>query len=63
MKTDIFKVKAFIACGRLREAYLEAVKNERFEQIEKILDEAKKANQCNMADICEKWLRNYKENQ
>ena len=56
------QVKALVAVGRLRDAYLEAVKRERVELIQLILQEAKKANQRNMIDICQKWLRNFKEN-
>lgn len=61
MKNDISKINALILCSHLREAYLEAVKNERFQYIENILEEAKKVGQRNMIDICEKWLKNYKE--
>ena len=55
---------AFIICGRLRDAYLEAVKKERVNEIQRILDAARQAtNQKSMVDICEKWLKNYHENQ
>lgn len=53
-----------MVCGRLREAYLEAVKKERATEIQRILDEAKlMANQKSMVDICEKWLKGYYEKQ
>ena len=49
-------------CGRLRDAYLEAVKKKEgaSEIVQRILDQARiLPNQQNMIDICEKWLKNY----
>jgi len=64
VKTDTTKITALMVCGRLREAYLEAVKKERATEIQRILDEAKQmANQKSMVDICEKWLKGYYEKQ
>lgn len=62
--STIFQINAFISCGRLRDAYLEAVKKERVAEIQRILDEARAMNnQQNLIDICEKWLRHYHDNQ
>ena len=58
------QINAFIICGRLRDAYLEAVKKERVTEIQRILDAARlTTNQKSMVDICEKWLKTYQENQ
>ena len=49
-------------CGRLRDAYLEAIKKKEgaSEIVQRILDQARiLPNQQSMIDICEKWLKNY----
>ncbi|XP_012560340.2 zinc finger FYVE domain-containing protein 26 isoform X1 [Hydra vulgaris] len=62
IKDDVKKIRALILCGRLKDAYLEAVKKDLVFEIQNILDNAKKApNQKNMVEICEKWLKAYQE--
>ncbi|XP_057314867.1 zinc finger FYVE domain-containing protein 26-like [Hydractinia symbiolongicarpus] len=64
IKADLVKINSLIMCGRLKDAYLEAVKSKRATEIQRILDEARKSSsQRNMIDICERWLKNHQENQ
>ena len=44
--------------GRLRDAYMEALKHKRVGEIQRILVEAKKLNQNHVVKICEDWLSN-----
>ena len=48
-------------CGRLKDAYVEAIKEDRVQDIERILTEAEQANQKYVADICQKYLTNHKD--
>ena len=48
-------------CGRLKDAYVEAIKEDRVQDIERILKEAEQSNQKYVADICQKYLTNYKD--
>ncbi|KAK3912489.1 Zinc finger FYVE domain-containing protein 26 [Frankliniella fusca] len=50
------KIQAFISCGQLKSAYLLAVKYERLEDIEKILEEAERLGQSAIKNICLKRL-------
>lgn len=55
------QVEALIACGRLRDAYVEATKEDQVENVERILQEAERLNQKFVADICQRYLRNFEE--
>lgn len=54
--TSLLQIKAFIACGQLKSAYLLAVKFERLDDIECILQEAEKLGQTAIKKICLKRL-------
>ncbi len=60
---SLLQVNGLIICGRLKDAYIESLKGERVNEIERILLEAKRVNQRHVVDICQKYLANYKEKQ
>lgn len=51
-----YKIDCFILCGKLKSAYLLAVKLGQRHQIEKIRDEAKLKNCATEYQLCEKYL-------
>ena len=55
-----FQINAFITCGKLKSAYLIAVKGNRVEAIKEIAEIALNAGQSNLVDICNKFLNQYK---
>eukprot|EP00794_Sanderia_malayensis_P003215 gene3215-3692_t len=57
------QINALILCGRLRDAYIESLKGDRVDEIERILQEAERGHQRHIVDICQKYLANYKEKQ
>jgi len=57
------KVEALILCGRLRDAYVEATKENQVENVERILKEAERLNQKYVVDICQRFLKNFEEKQ
>jgi len=61
LKLLVSKTHGFIACKKLRSAYIEAVKeevplSESIFLVEKIYDEAKKSDTTKVAELCEKYL-------
>lgn len=52
ISNPVVKIQAFITCGQLKSAYLLAVKYERLEDIEKILQEAERMGQSAIKNIC-----------
>ena len=57
--TYTLQIKALIQCGKLKNAYLVAIKARLHEEVELIADVAAKANQLGVRDICEKWLQQH----
>lgn len=60
-KSDTNKINAFIVCGKLKSAYLIAVKGNRVEVIREIFEIAMNTGQSNMIEICSKFLNQYKK--
>ena len=54
--TLFFQINAYVLCGKLRSAYLIAVKGERVEDIQRIGAAAERSGQTAVKKICEKWL-------
>ena len=50
-------------CGKLKSAYLTAVKQERADVIRKIAEAASKTGQVKMVEICNKWLAQHQRRQ
>ena len=44
-------------CGKLKNAYLLAIKSKMSDEVRNISEIAEKAGQLNVRDICEKWLQ------
>ncbi|XP_071795779.1 zinc finger FYVE domain-containing protein 26-like isoform X2 [Asterias amurensis] len=63
IKSDTNKINALMLCGKLKSAYLIAVKAERVEDVERILHVAQRAgpSQAQMRTICETWLASQQE--
>ncbi|XP_048586399.1 zinc finger FYVE domain-containing protein 26-like isoform X2 [Nematostella vectensis] len=59
LRNDSNKVNAYLLCGKLRSAYLIAVKEKRVEAIEQIAEEAMKVGQKKTLELCKKWLAQY----
>ena len=55
------QIKAFIHCGRLKNAYLVAIKSRLVDEGKNISEIAGKAGQIPVRDICEKWLAQQKQ--
>ncbi|XP_046355808.2 zinc finger FYVE domain-containing protein 26-like isoform X1 [Haliotis rufescens] len=60
LRKDSNKINAFILCGKLRSAYLLAVKGERVEDVQRIAGAAQRLNQGAVRNICNKWLQQRK---
>jgi len=58
---DANKITAFIISGKLRNAYLHAVKVHRYSDIEKIKQEAVRTNQTAVVQLCDKFLTTKQE--
>ncbi|XP_052767439.1 zinc finger FYVE domain-containing protein 26-like isoform X2 [Mya arenaria] len=54
------KINAYILCGKLRSAYLMAVKEGRTDDVKRILRAAKSMGQTAVVTICNKWLEQNK---
>lgn len=51
------QINAYILCGKLRSAYLMAVKSERVEDVQRICGAAQRMGQTAVKNICDKWLQ------
>ena len=51
------QIKALIQCGRLKNAYLIAIKSRLIDEVRNIAQIAEKAGQLPVRDICKKWLQ------
>lgn len=51
------QIKALVQCGKLKNAYLIAIKSRQIEEVRNISEIAEKAGQLAVRDICEKWLQ------
>ncbi|XP_053395117.1 zinc finger FYVE domain-containing protein 26-like [Mercenaria mercenaria] len=56
LRKDANKINAYILCGKLRSAYLIAVKENRVDDVRRILRAAKSIGQTAVINICNKWL-------
>ena len=56
IKNEENKINAYILNGRLKSAYLIAIKNERADFVKKIGNAAERIGQISIRDICNKWL-------
>ena len=54
--TPSHQIKALIQCGRLKNAYLIAIKSRLIDEVRNISQIAEKAGQLAVRDICDKWL-------
>ncbi|ESP02327.1 hypothetical protein LOTGIDRAFT_238051 [Lottia gigantea] len=61
LKKDTNKINAYILCGKLRSAYLLAVKGERIEDVQRIAGAAQRTGQAAVKNICTKWLQQRKK--
>ena len=50
------QIRALVQCGKLKNAYLIAIKSHHVEEVRNISQIAEKAGQLAVRDICEKWL-------
>ena len=55
------QIKAYVDCGKLKSAYLIAVKEDRVEAIQEIAETAMKTGQSKIVEICKKWLSQYQK--
>ncbi|VDI79486.1 zinc finger FYVE domain-containing protein 26 [Mytilus galloprovincialis] len=60
LRKDSHKINAYILCGKLRSAYLMAVKAERVEDVQRIAGAAQRMGQTAVKNICNKWLEQKK---
>ena len=51
------QIKALVQCGKLKNAYLTAIKSRLVDEVVNISQIAEKAGQLPVRDICEKWLQ------
>lgn len=58
IKNDDTRIKVCISVGKLRAAYLIAIRVGREDKVRLIRDEAQKSGQAAVYDICKKWLEN-----
>ncbi|KAK3093553.1 hypothetical protein FSP39_017239 [Pinctada imbricata] len=63
LRKDSNKINAYILCGKLRSAYLMAVKAERVEDVQRIAGAAQRMGQTAVRTICNKWLEQRKSEQ
>ena len=57
----LFQINAFIMCGKLKSAYLVAVKGDRVDAIQEIAEVAMNTGQSKMVEICNKFLNQYEK--
>ncbi|XP_069118425.1 uncharacterized protein [Argopecten irradians] len=60
LRKDTNKINAYILCGKLRSAYLMAVKTERVDDVQRIAGAAQRMGQTAVRNICNKWLQQKK---
>ncbi|OWF55424.1 Zinc finger FYVE domain-containing protein 26 [Mizuhopecten yessoensis] len=60
LRKDTNKINAYILCGKLRSAYLMAVKSERVDDVQRIAGAAQRMGQTAVKNICNKWLQQRK---
>jgi hypothetical protein len=58
IKNDDTRIKVYIAVGKLRAAYLIAIRLGKEDKVRLIRDDAQKSGQTAVYDICKKWLEN-----
>lgn len=58
IKNDDTRINVYIAVGKLRAAYLIAIRLGREDKVRLIRDDALKSGQTAVSDICKKWLEN-----
>jgi len=51
------QINAFIQCGKLKSAYLTAIKGRYVEEVKRISTIATQAGQTAIRDICDRWLQ------
>ena len=52
-----WQINGFVLCGKLKNAYLVAIKARMVDEVQRISEIAFKAGQLSVRDICEKWLQ------
>ena len=57
LSLSLSQIKALVSCGKLKSAYLIAVKSKLVDEVRNISEIAGKAGQLPVRDICEKWLQ------
>lgn len=55
----VTQTNAYVLCGKLKSAYLVAVKGERVDDVRKIQAAAEAAGQVSVKAICDKWLQQH----
>ncbi len=55
----VVQIKAYVLCGKLKNAYLVAVRAGEAEDVRHISELAGKAGQIPVRDICQKWLQEH----
>jgi len=58
IKNDDTRIHVNIAVGKLRAAYLIAIRLSKEDKVRLIRDDAQKSGQTAVYDICKKWLEN-----
>ncbi|CAM4879019.1 unnamed protein product [Rotaria socialis] len=58
IKNDDTRINVYMAVGKLRAAYLIAIRLGREDKVRSIRDDAQKSGQTAVYDICKKWLEN-----
>ncbi|XP_019625924.1 PREDICTED: zinc finger FYVE domain-containing protein 26-like [Branchiostoma belcheri] len=61
IRSDANKINAYILCGKLKSAYLIAVRGERVDDIRRIAGTAERHGQSAVKSICDKWLLGWEE--
>ena len=55
------QINAYILCGKLRSAYLMAVKDNNVDDVKRILRAANSLGQTAVINICNKWLAQFQQ--
>jgi hypothetical protein len=58
IKNDDTRINVYIAVGKLRAAYLIAIRLGKEDKVRLIRDDAQKSGQTSVYEICKKWLEN-----
>ncbi|BFZ12118.1 hypothetical protein BsWGS_15157 [Bradybaena similaris] len=61
LRNDSNKINAYILCGKLRSAYLLAVKRDRVDDVQRIAGAAQRLGQSAVKNICKKWLEQHQK--